>query len=685
MYASIHFIHNIKSGKTSLAQSAICSKPEIVVNSNEIINETNEKLAIGDKILTNQLLTNGGSQIIIERILARKQPVATSESQYLKKLKIYIVDEKQVLDEKKLNNITEKILDVSVNYTNSIPKDYNLAIILKGEDPGTTDCPFPLMILNGELSSNYPLDINFPQVSNTTLNYLRKVFPKGEINYTKIFAFRLIHFLFHRLGYNNKHLHQKFNQYINIQSAFEEGDASKIPCLDLDNMYLCDWENMHFLAVQQNLKLQPLANMICKKCKIRDVVGIGINDFYEIINDDKQIIENGEFKQSSRIEKKIYYVIESKKDGLILNETPYKSKNTIGLIDEDWSKTNFEIRDTLSNIFVPTNLFSNRTKIKNGDKVLIKISLETKKEKEKHNYITRPAAFEVEKVLKKGVKIIGRSKVLQKFKHFKQKVILKIGPEIDSKLVKRIAKNVKKITKWQVIIDKSSYEDLKKTYEILKGINENWKTKPQIRGKMVSEMRRTIYGLAKVNDVEDKFTIIVYMFPETFLFLDDVIGTAASGLSIDRIFAVVAVYSGFNPSYHFCRDCMNKPINLYTEEMTALFIIHEVLHIAAGLDDHKVCAFCSYSSDKMENFRRYYCEKCIRTGNDKVHKNCLMSRGCLYCICARMENLSLSQILCEDCKKKLLPPEQFVVRQAARMNRIIYRSFLDGVPDFAKS
>jgi len=658
-----------------------------LVNLKNTVNESGGILRIGDKIVADIQDVNGVSHLITKKVLASQQPVACSDREYLKALRIYIINPEVFLDFGELNHILGRILGISVYHAEVLPQNYHIAINLIGEDEGTKNCPFTLALFNQELSSTYPLAVRFPQVSKSTMKYLKMLYPREEIRYTPIFALRLVHFLLHRLGYNHDHMHQKLEEKIAYYGAHEEGDPSKVPLLNFDKVCLCDWESLHFLAVQPNPKFRPFENMLCDECKKRNAILLDFNELNTVININRCSITKSKLPMPLRTEKRIFYVIESRKNGYVISETPYKSKVIIDITKKNWIGTTFETCETLSNIFVPQNLFDKRIEAHKGDKLLIKITLETRREeKDNFGYILSAKRFKVEAVIRKNVKIINDSRFFSKIKPFRQKVILKIGPEIAESFVKRVAKKVTDLTGWRVKIDKSSYEDLKKTYEILNKINTRWKeTDLKSRGKLIADIRKTISKLPKNRDVEDTFSIPVYVFPEKFGFLDDVFGTIASGLSIDRIFAVVNVFSGLKPDYDVCRDCITKPINVCSEEMTALFVTHEVLHIATGLRDHVGCRFCRYSRKEMEQFRRYYCEECIREGNDEPHKNCLMSYVCLNCISLRMSELSLSQILCEHCRKKLLPPDQFAARQAARMNHIIYRNILFDLPTLIKT
>lgn len=674
----IFFVTHTGKKRFSFSRSAIFLKKEAkVVDVKNIVNTTGFQLRKGDKIIANLQSIHGTFHITVRKIIARQQPIAISEQQYLKSLRIFIADKNQSLDFQELNNILEGILGITVYRVEAAPEDYHLIIDLSGKDPGTKRCPLELLLL----PTSYPLTINFPRVSDETKKYLKMVYPDGKITDSRIVAFRLIHFLLHRLSYLDHFDLRKIEERKKSRKALQEGDPSRIPVLDLTDVCLCDWELVHFLAVQPDLTYHSFENMLCEQCiKRRIPVGSGLKDWETLF---ETIKEFSKPHSHLRTEKHIFYVIESRRDGLILNETPYKSKKTVNIAEKDWNETAFETYESLCNIFVPAKLFDKKVEVRKGDKALVKVETETttRMKEDEFGFMTKARFFKVEEIVRRGAKIINPSSLFSQIFPFRLNVVLKTGPGTDLNLVKKVAKTVNRLTGWRVKIDDSSFEALGNSFRMLADVYDEWKkADPSGRSRLVAKVNEIVNGLSPmIHEVEDTFQVILYIFPEKYTFIEDVFGDIAFGRALNRIFAVISIFPAIQPAYEKqepCKDCQNKLANPFQEEMTSLFVIHEVLHIASGLDDHRDCSFCFYNRKEMLPLRRFYCEECIRKGNEQTQPNCLMSYACLPCISTRISEKTLSQILCEKCREKSLPADQFSARQAARMNSLIHHRLL---------
>jgi len=672
---NILFVVNTGKKKTSFSRNAIYSKKELqVIDAKEIVNETGLQLETGDKIIAGLQQMNGSSKIIIKSIIAKHQPVAISEKEYFGLLRIYINDKNQPLDLQELNEVLETILGITVDRMEGTPTDHHLIIDLSAQDPGTKRCPFIFPLDPG----SYPLKIDFPQVSDETKRYLKMIYSNAKVTDTRIFAFRLVHFLLHKLGYSEHFSLEKIKEARRIDRVLQEGDPSQIPALEVSNVCLCDWESMHFFAIQPDLILSSHQKMLCDQCKkMKKHAGIGLKDIETVFETLGELSEpEGHFRK----EKYIYYVVEKRKDGVIFNESPYKSKITFNVKEKGWNEIFFAMRDDLCNVFIPNELFDKPVELKNGDKVLIQMCVQTvlSRESRVETHITHA---KINKTIKNAVKIINPYSLLSRMKPFRLSVTLKIGPETDLDFLKRVRKIVRRLTNWHVEIDKASYKDLESCLEMLTNIYEEWeRANLTDKRRLIVRVHETIKRLPKITDVEDNFRVIVYIFPEKYAFIEDIFGTVASGLALHRTFAAVSIFPSVPPEYSKaepCRSCESKAAIPFREEITSLFIIHEVLHIASGLEDHRNCSTCSYRRKEMQPFRRFYCEECIRKGNNQTHENCLMSYECLICISTRLlPESNLSDFLCKKCKKKLLPPDQFAARQVARMNSIIHHKLL---------
>ena len=669
---NIFFVVQAGKNRLLLSESAIYSKKEVkVIDAKSIVNDTGTSLKAGDKIVANLRPTDQALSFTLKRIIARKQPMAISDKQYLRSLRIYVIDVNKKFDCDEVNGVLERILGITVEKAKETPRDYHLVINCRDEDPGTRHCPF----IFRQLPTSYPLKIDFPRVSEATKKYLRMVYPDGEITDSRIFAFRLVHFLLHRLGYLDHLNHQKMEEHEKSRKALREGGPSQIPVLDMANVCPCDWELMHFLAVRPDVTYRFFEKMLCKDCgRKRIPVGIGPKDFETIFLD---LTKNSEPNRYPKTEKHIFYVVETRDDGLVLNESPYKSKITANVMENDWHEILIETYENLPNIFVPTELLDRGVEMKRGEKVLMQVETETTPKKDKFGFMTKARHFKVEAVLRKGVKIINPSSLLSRIRPFRLNVSLKIGPETDLELVKSVSEIISNLTGWHVEIDKSSYEDLSRSFHELAEVHKEWESrKGSDRSGLVARARGIVDQLApKVHEVEDRFNIPVFVFPEKFTFIEDILGNIAFGKAVNRIYAVVSIFPSTPPAYEAqepCKSCIYQFTNAFREEITSLFVVHEVLHIASGLNDHRECSLCFYGRREMQPFRRYHCEECIRKGNDQTQKNCLMSYACIPCLSMRLSGSTFSQFLCQKCKRKLLPDDQFAARQAARLNSLIY-------------
>lgn len=677
----VFFITSTSEKSIFVSPFAVCSeedKREIHIEN--IHNETGSELEIGDKVLATLDVANGSSRIAVIRTIAKRQPIAASDSEYLRSLRIYINDEKQRLNLEEINVILETIIGIDVHRVDQDTfGNYHLVIDIDNEDPGTEPpCPF----LWPAPSMSYPCRIPFPRVSNETKRFLKMIYPDGEATETRIFAFRLIHFLLHRLGY---HVHinpQSSAEYGKLQNAIREGDPSQVSIPDVTKACLCDWHLIHFVAVQSHSLWRSFDNMMCDGCKkTRIPIGVGLEDFHARLD---SFLDSSKPRYHSQNEKRIFYVVQSRKDGLILNESPYLSKKTINVTERDWITAVFDSYEKLDNIFVPNDLLHTPLELRRGDKILLDIRTESVLKKGEPRVSQKATSFNVDRLIKRQARIINPSNFFSRFRPFHLGVTLKIGPDVNLNFVEDVAHIVSRLTNWHIKIDRSSYQELGDSFSRLNSVYEEWKSSSSAdRSRLVAKAKTIVDNLpARRHEIEDSFNVLVYVFPEESTFIEDVFGTTAFGKALHRVFAVVRLYPSAPPGYEKeepCKSCTTKPLMPIRKEITALFIIHEVLHITSGLDDHRGCSSCLYGREEMKPLRVFCCEECIREGNDSTQANCLMSYECLLCASSRIpRTTTISQLLCEKCRKKLLPAEQFVSKQAARLNSIIYRGLLEG-------
>lgn len=680
MTPQILFVIKVEDEKLYFSQSAIYSMKEtLMIDTGNTVNESGASLEIGDKILANTQQVNNSLQVVIKQILARKQLIGSSDAEYLKMLRIYINDQRHRLDFQELNVVLENSLGIAIRKMTEFPSDYNLILDISDEDPGTTKCPFTL----SHWHSSYPLRISFPEVSGETIKYLRKLHPDAKVTETRIFAFRVIHFLLHKLGYFEHFDAQEILDYKMFRKASREGDPLQIPTLDATKVCMCSWESTHFAAVQNDKMQLALEGMTCDGCKRKRKIptGVVLQDFKAEIS---ELIKSKPSKRSPhlRVEKHIFYVVERRNDGVVLNVSPFKSKTTISGAGEDWIGTIFTLYDDLSNIFIPDKLFNESIKVKRGDKILVRLETASTLSENGIGVSISIKSVQVMGIMRRGVAIINPSSLLSLIKPFRLGITLKTGPDTDMNFISDVRRIISRLTGWHVEIDKSSFETLKSCFSNLNNIQEEWKkATPTERNNLVGKAREIIDALApRKDEVEDSFRVIVYIFPSKYTFIEDIFGTIAFGEALYRLFAVVRIFPKVPSEYETqepCKQCLGKPTNPWSEQITALFVIHEVLHIASGLDDHHNCSSCRYGREEMKPFQRFYCEECIRNNNDIAQRNCLMTYECQFCIGTRLSKGNFRDFLCDDCRKKLLPAEQFVAKQAVRMNSLIHANLLE--------
>jgi hypothetical protein len=674
--SGIFFVTDIRTKNITVSSSAIFSERTLEqVNLENIVYEVSESLNVGDKIIATIEKEDEITRIVVKRILARVQPIGSSLEEYLASLRVCIDGKYPYLDFEELNSILKITLGIEVARADSVSDKCNLTLVVDDSDSGTKNCPFSISFN----SLSYPMRIGLPNVSEATKKYLKHIYPDGLIDETRVIAFRLIHCLLHMLGYHDHFDSRKIEDFKRIERAFQEGDPAQLPATRVDNFCLCDWEALHFAAIQPELHLHPFDEMICKQCNEKVVLtGISLGDLAQLLASTKQGINAKHLPNL----KSIFYVINIKNDGVILSQFPYKSKVVTDLTTISWFGALINAQKTLCNFFIPNRLFVGKEKVRSRDKILLDVELVRELKKDTAESETKLNVAKVAQILKRGTKIVNPHGFLSRIRPFRLGIVLKIGPETELDYVKKVANLVSRLTGWHVEIDtKSSYEKLGLSFNKLDEVSEELKhVQESDRGKFIAKAKEVVRQLAVPSDVEDKFKVNVYVFPEKYTFVQNIFGYVALGEALYRTFAVVSIFpKKQSMNQKLCRDCDHWPEWRFSEAITAIFVIHEVMHIASGLSDHVECSVCEYGREEMQLFRKYCCEDCIREGNNQTKRNCLMSYDCEACIavkCVNSPDVTLSQFLCEECKKRLFSEDEFAVRQAARMNALIYYKLL---------
>ena len=158
------------------------------------------------------------------------------------------------------------------------------------------------------------------------------------------------------------------------------------------------------------------------------------------------------------------------------------------------------------------------------------------------------------------------------------------------------------------------------------------------------------------------------------------------GETIEKTFAWVRV-----PQY-------NSPVNLWSEscetcskkyskgrhykdsDRLVIYMIHEMMHLTSDLPDHKgECRLCRYNDPTMLPLRFISCDSCIQHDGHFVHRNCIMSYACGDCMASRLaEFFNISEILCEDCRSKVVSSENILSNYFRTVNYAVYsQDFLD--------
>lgn len=653
-----------------MSPSSVYSPKELkIVATTNIANPSDLQIKSGDKILVLEKFQTRNQYIVIRQILARDQPIASSTYEYLKKLRINVDDKNQRLDLQEINDILQNVLGITVEKAGTDSKNHHILIRVADPDPGTRLCPF--LFLVGK--SSFPFEIAFPKTSEETKEYLKKVYSDDKrITDTRIFAFRLVHFLRHISGYQ-EHPCTSAPEDKRLADAIKQGNPNLVPPFDVKKFCLGDWQSAHFIAVDPDLSLDQINGMICEECrKNRLPILPSFEDLNILLGETKPGLKTEPLKQKS---KGIYYVLGKNKKGIILSSFPYVSDNVVDFGSIDWSPIN-ELGQNMYSFFVPKALFSSEQDMRKGDKILAEIDVEMHFEGKPlgscYHQARRITAIDV---LSRRVGIIDPHSLLYRLKPFRLTIVLKIGPGIDDAYIQKVASFVRQMTDWRVRIDKSAYADLGRSYEEMSNIYREWKESNSLdRGKLIARVNDTMKGLARIKDVEDRFEITVFIFPDNLKFVEDIMGDTFSGEAIWHMFAVVHTWpKAYHPGgKEFCKACVAQFHYPFGEALTSLLVVHEVMHISSGLGDHHDCSVCTYNQREMHPFRRFRCEECIRKHENASAQNCLMSYRCLECIASRIPEEKLSDLLCEECGRKLFPQDQFAVRQARRMNSMIY-------------
>lgn len=185
-------------------------------------------------------------------------------------------------------------------------------------------------------------------------------------------------------------------------------------------------------------------------------------------------------------------------------------------------------------------------------------------------------------------------------------------------------------------------------------------------------------------DVEDLPNVIILVLPKLPGIPFTTAGDVATGVTKHWLYSVMFMPPKFGPVQLVSEACAACSKNYakgrdydYASHF-GLLIIHESLHVAAELRDHRgECRLCTYDREEMLPLRYEHCEDCIGHEGNYTHQNCIMSYACQFCIASRIRELKgLSDILCNQCHSRIPETSLILSSYYFRVNSLLYRDLV---------
>jgi hypothetical protein len=690
----IGFIIDESEGHLVLSSTLVYQKSKLTMFST-IVNETGEELKKGDKICYLASVRPGDQSVTIKKIIANGFPVAPTVKELLSQLRICITLEENVsINKVRLETFLQAFWGLQLNFITE--EKANLLIHIEGIDKGAGLCPCDYLFRGVK---PLPFNLKVPTVSKETLTFMHLV-SKPILNDEELklvlLSLRILHAFFHIIGYTE---HVDLESMLKEKEALLRGDPSLASSI-LGVKCLMDWRSLHLLAAEYDPTKDSLFSApipVCSDCeeKYHDLMGLGLKDFETMFQNIPSIPTSSAIKQTMRQRDSFRYYsygilyslrnVSRLNSGALFGLSPIRFDRTITVSSELSQERLEENMLAGFDLFVPLNMIDLGPMVKLDKGLKILVEFEYSVGNDEVCYFSRIKILEE---LDSKLRIVRISALPHRLglRRIGLKVRIKWGSSVNVRELSKAAKQVERLTKLKVVVDKRP--DPKIDAQISK-MDTIIKRQQQ---QTSEEIKDSIYQLQNIvdeiqptpEDVLNKAVVIVIVLPnlQTFHGIPiSTIGQVAIGEARFKMYVLLTMPENVDRvslSSEACRNCFyrhttDKGFKYYN--YLAVFLIHELLHVTADVKDHcGECAICYFSRPELLPLRLRTCIECIMDGSNQVHINCLMSYACLQCIASRLDHGKNSKdFLCSDCSSKIAPPTSYIPSYFNRINNSIYR------------
>ena len=702
-FPKIGFIIAADKGQLVLSNSIVFGESKILTFPIlRVRNDTGQELVTGDKILYQ---VEGEERphhksITVKKILARNLPVAPTIKRLLAKLRIAVDCEKDAaVDMQGLQGFLKIFAGVPLSFT--AKEEATLIIHITDKDEGTAFCPYALRVIWRRIDA-VPFWIEVPYVSDKTTTFLHRVSEPVIVDTQlrlAVLSLRILHALFHAVGYNE---HIELSSLATDYEARIRGDPSLVkPVLGLQ--CLMSWQNLHLLASRYDPSERPSFSVdspTCKSCETQYArSSLGLNDLEiisESIGDMRDSLSRkmeSEFSGPSRYG--VLYVLGKPATassgvqvlGVLLGVSPIRSHE---IITASHATSMRELEMNLLNgvgLFVPSNLLERGSvdAIEKGLKLLVEFDYDSHRDDK--DFLL--SSIRILGKLSEKHRIDDTSGLLHRLGVGRICLTIKVrwGSGVDKTVLQEAAEQVRRLTGWKVLIDDSATAEFDSvSSKMSAAIKELTSASgPEEFRNIIHELQDVVDTIRpRTADVVDKPVVMLFILPQFHYIPISTVGDMALGQTKSRLFSVLQMPGKYGPVHlisEVCKECQKnytEGVNYSYSNHLSVLLIHELLHITAGLSDHRgECRLCYLDRPEMLPLRFSTCEKCIQNDGHYVHRDCLMSYACQFCIASRLDEIKdLKDILCDTCISKIRPETNYIHSYFVRINEAVYRELI---------
>ncbi|MDG7011760.1 MAG: hypothetical protein JRN17_01560 [Nitrososphaerota archaeon] len=675
----IGYVVSLEGAELKLADSMIYKNSVSAISLTDVVNRTGVALALRDKILYREIKTSGErKQIIIERILAHNIPTAPDSKSLLSQLEIVVHLPNE--DVTRFENTISESTGAQIRMGQGENPDI---IVTTTDDSGTRYCP-DLLSTEIDLTSGLPLAVEVPSVSDHTLTYIHRISEtteSDEILRARLFSFRFLHLLYQSIGYG-EHIENWESLLDNIK-AKDCGDPSGVvredPCF-------MSWEGLHILAAEYARFLgREVESLICNQCKGK-FRPMNFEDLKTLTRAISLPLGHKRSDSSpSPFGYHVMYVLKSSSSGVLLGGAPLVQPYVVDVNNQTEALSISEAVAQGKCLRVPMSMWGDNPLPKGGDKVLIEISESLDFETEERSL----DSVRVVQTISKNHRVNHSGSFLARLGlgGTRLTVRIKYSEGVETEELKHAAEFVERLSGWKVRLDKRQDQALSSHVIAIAGLNKAIleARDSKTHKEAVRALQDRIDGISPaIRDVEDRPNVIVMVLPALQGIPMTTAGDMAQGVTKWGLYSLMFMPAEFGPVQLYSEACAGCPKSYAKgkacgySSLVAILIIHEVLHVTADLKDHRgECRLCWYNRPEMKPLRFDYCEPCIQDDGNFVHRNCVMSYACQFCIAARLaEAGTLKDLLCEQCRRRI--PEESLILSSyySRVNRILAQSLI---------